>query len=159
MSGGSSLAVEDYAFSSAAAVSKLPGEDVSMLLDRIVELFDENEELRYEYFHQVWHQTRFALIYHGREFFRELYEFTEDLLETVKQHVVDTKQSQAHRVAAIYLLYGLYFKQPLVEKVIHVINVHPARKHINCSLITAAGPCPFDQGGDGRADRVPGRVP
>lgn len=33
--------------------------------------------------------------------------------------------TQAHRAAAIYLIYGLYFKQPLVEKVRVRINLCP----------------------------------
>ena len=90
--------------------------DVAQALERIVDLFDENEELRYQYFKQVWQEMNLGLIYCGREYFRELHEFTEDLLEIVKQHML-SPHNQAHRAAAIYLLYGLYFKQALVEKV------------------------------------------
>lgn len=36
--------------------------DVTHCLDRIVELFDENEELRYQYFLEVWKEMNFGLV-------------------------------------------------------------------------------------------------
>ena len=59
-------------------------------------------------------------IFHGRQGFRELTEFTEDLLKIVKSYTLKHNK-MGIRAAAIYLWYTLYFKQPTRPKVrLHV---------------------------------------
>ena len=91
-------------------------EDVSKLITSTVELFDENEELRIKHFTSVWKEMRFGLIFHGRQSYRELHEFAENLLEMVKTFCL-SPQEFGTTAAALYLLYVLYFKQPLRPKV------------------------------------------
>ena len=62
-------------------------------------------------------------IYHGREYFRELYEFTEDLFGLVSPHLFAEDSNDALRAAALYLLYGLYFKQATIPKVRRKENI------------------------------------
>ena len=59
----------------------------------------------------IWKDMKFGLIFCGRQTFRELYEFTEDLFDLVKLQAL-SPNSIGCRAAAIYLLYSLYFKQP-----------------------------------------------
>lgn len=87
-------------------------EDINELLRQTVELFDENETLRISYFQKVWHDMKFGLIFHGRQDYRELYEFTEDLFDSIKRNLMPSNLF-ALRSAAFYLLYAIYFKQPL----------------------------------------------
>lgn len=93
-------------------------DQVHEVLHRIVDEF-EGPSIpgpRMTLFQKVWKEMSFGLIFHGRESFRELYEFTEDMFDIVKQHAVKTRNKTDNpeeiRFAAMYLLYALYFKQP-----------------------------------------------
>ena len=55
-------------------------------------------------------------IFHGRQSYRELYEFTEDLLAYTRKLAL-SPYGFGNRAAAVYLLYTLYFKQPCRPKV------------------------------------------
>ena len=55
-------------------------------------------------------------IFHGRQSYRELYEFTEDLLAYTRTLAL-SPYGFGNRAAAVYLLYTLYFKQPCRPKV------------------------------------------
>ena len=55
-------------------------------------------------------------IFHGRQSYRELYEFTEDLLGHTRNLSLHPHDF-GRRAAAFYLLYTLYFKQPCRPKV------------------------------------------
>jgi len=94
---------------------------VHEVLYRIFDEFEDIEGPRMTIFVKVWHETSFGLIFHGRESFRELYEFTEELLDIVKQYSLKTRKKDENpegiRFAALYLLYALYFKQPCRPKV------------------------------------------
>ena len=96
--------------------------DVTNLLKRTVALFDATGTLRIAHFTQIWQDMNFGLIFHGRQGFRELTEFTEDLLKIVKSYTLKHNK-MGTRAAAIYLWYTLYFKQPTRPKVrLHVIK-------------------------------------
>ena len=92
--------------------------DVLKLLKQTVAIFDETNTLRIQHFHTVWHRMQFGLIFHGRQGFRELTEFTEDLLKIVKSYTLKNND-MGIRAAAVYLWYTLYFKQPTIPKVFH----------------------------------------
>lgn len=94
--------------------------DVTSLLSQTVALFDETGTLRISHFTKIWRKMNFGLIFHGRQGFRELTEFTEDLLKIVKSYTLKHNK-MGIRAAAIYLWYTLYFKQPTRPKVrLHV---------------------------------------
>jgi len=91
-------------------------DEVHEVLHKILDQFEDTEGPRMTIFQKVWKETSFGLIFHGRESFRELYEFTEDMFDMVKQYAVKTRKKadnpEGIRFAALYLLYALYFKQP-----------------------------------------------
>ena len=91
-------------------------EDIKTLLNRTGILFDEYGTLRFQYFSDIFQDMKFSLVFCGRSSFRELYEFTEDLFDLVKQETLSHNKMPI-RAAAIYLLYALYFKQPTRPKV------------------------------------------
>ena len=94
--------------------------DVTSLLNQTVALFDATGTLRISHFTKIWRKMNFGLIFHGRQGFRELTEFTEDLLKIVKSYTLKHNK-MGIRSAAIYLWYTLYFKQPTRPKVrLHV---------------------------------------
>ena len=90
--------------------------DVQSLIKQTVAIFDETNTLRITHFTKVWHKMQFGLIFHGRQGFRELTEFTEDLFRIVKSYTLK-HNDMGIRAAAIYLWYTLYFKQPTIPKV------------------------------------------
>ena len=109
-------------------------DDIIEILTRTVELFDEDGTLRIAHFQNVWKSMKFGLvslfisiliymclksditmifqIFHGRQDYRELFEFTEDLFDRVKKYC-KPEINLGTRSAAFYLIYALYFKQPL----------------------------------------------
>jgi len=91
-------------------------EDVNNLVTQTLELFDDTQTLRISHFHSVWKSMTFGLIFHGRQSYRELYEFTEDLLGHARNLSLHPNDF-GRRAAAFYLLYTLYFKQPCRPKV------------------------------------------
>jgi len=91
-------------------------EDVNNIITQTLDIFDDNCELRIKHFHTVWKSMSFGLIFHGRQSYRELYEFTEDLLGHTRNLCLHPNDF-GRRAAAFYLLYTLYFKQPCRPKV------------------------------------------
>ena len=86
-------------------------QDICTLIRKVTALFDEYGTLRFHHFVDIWKDMKFGLIFCGRQTFRELFEFTEDLFDLVKLQT-SSQNKFGHRAAAIYLLYSLYFKQP-----------------------------------------------
>ena len=91
-------------------------EDVSNLVEKVVERFVRFNSLRFKYFTNVWQEMAFSLIFNGRKMFRELWEFTECALRVVKEMFLKTSET-FEKVATFFLLYGLYFKQPIRPQV------------------------------------------
>eukprot|EP00095_Tigriopus_kingsejongensis_P010958 maker-scaffold129_size324999-snap-gene-1.20 protein:Tk10958 transcript:maker-scaffold129_size324999-snap-gene-1.20-mRNA-1 annotation:"snrna-activating protein complex subunit 1" len=91
--------------------------DVESLLERVVALFDAQDGLRFEYFKEIWHAMKFPWIFHGHDTFRDLYEFTDELLDLVKAKLACPDHDFGLRAAALYALYSIYLKQPLKKKV------------------------------------------
>ena len=86
-------------------------QDICTLISKVTALFDEYQSPRFNHFIDIWKEMKFGLIFCGRQTFRELYEFTEDLFDLVKIQAM-SPNNFGNRAAAIYLLYSLYFKQP-----------------------------------------------
>ena len=92
-------------------------EDITTLLQRTTILFDEYGTLRFRHFADIFQDMKFSLIFCGRTSFKELYELTDDLMVLAKQEAAASHNKTPIRAAACYLLYALYFKQPLRPKV------------------------------------------
>jgi hypothetical protein len=91
-------------------------DDVNLIVGQTLKLFDDTQTLRIQHFQTVWKSMKFGLIFHGRQSYRELYEFTEDLLAYTRKLAL-SPYGFGNRAAAVYLLYTLYFKQPCRPKV------------------------------------------
>ncbi len=93
--------------------------DVDRLISSAVDAFNgaDPARLAFELFSSRWKAARFSLIFCGRQMFRDLHEFTEHLFFLAAARAVDPERDLAERVAALYILYGLYFKQPILPKV------------------------------------------
>lgn len=109
-------ASEATVYSPNQSISHGASDDINRLINQTVELFDETCTLRIRHFQTIWKQMKFGLIFHGRRSYRELYELIEDLFEIVKVQCLFPKEFGT-RAAAFYLLYTLYFKQPLRPRV------------------------------------------
>jgi len=96
-------------------------EDVEMIIYKVFDEFEKNSGPRFNIFTAVWHQTSMGLIFSGRESFREMYQFTEELFLRVKKYALSTLGGKTNhalvRYAALYFLYSLYFKQPCRPRV------------------------------------------
>jgi len=96
-------------------------EDIDVIIYKVFYEFEKNSGPRFNIFTEVWQQTGVGLIFSGRESFREMFEFTEELFLRVKKYAFSMMGGKTNnalvRYAAIYLLYSLYFKQPCRPKV------------------------------------------
>ena len=96
-------------------------EDLEIFIYKVFEHFEKNVGPRFSEFTSVWHKASFGLIFCGRENFREMFEFTEELFHRVKKYVRSElkgkPQNTLVRYAGIYLMYSLYFKQPCRPRV------------------------------------------
>ena len=115
---------EEVKFNPNQAISAGAQKDICTLIHKVTALFDEYRTPRFKHFIDIWKDMKFGLIFYGRQTFRELYEFTEDLFDLVKLQAMGLNQF-GNRAAAIYLLYALYFKQParpLVSNMLYLIE-------------------------------------
>jgi len=96
-------------------------EDVEMLIYKVFDEFEKHSGPRFNIFTEIWHQTGMGLIFCGRESFREMFEFTEELFLKSQKYAMSVLGGKTNhplvRYAAIYLLYSLYFKQPCRPRV------------------------------------------
>ena len=67
--------------------------------------------------------------------FRELHEFVEELLATVLSNCLEPHPF-GRRVAALFLLYAIYFKQPLLPKVCFKVLLPKQDDFPNLSRLT-----------------------
>jgi len=96
-------------------------EDIEMIIYKVFDEFEKHCGPRFKIFTEVWHQTGFGLIFSGRESFREMFEFTEEIFFRIKKYALSHLGGKSNhplvRYAAIYLLYSLYYKQPCRPRV------------------------------------------
>jgi len=96
-------------------------EDLERVIFLVFDEFEKTSGPRFKTFIEIWHRTNFGLIFCGREKFREMFEFTEEMLNKVKKYAMSSynkkPNNQLVRFAAIYMLYALYFKQPCRPRV------------------------------------------
>jgi hypothetical protein len=109
-------------------------EDVEMIIYKVFDEFEKHSGPRFNIFTEVWHQTGVGLIFSGRESFREMFQFSEELFLRVKKYALSTLGGKPNhalvRYAALYLLYSLYFKQPCRPRVkIRLVRVEGPPGH------------------------------
>merc|ERR1719452_285597 len=105
-------------------------EDIERIIYKVFDEFEKNEGPRFQIFTSVWQQTGLGLIWCGRDSFREMSQFTEELFLRMQKYAMSTLgQGRPNhplvRYAAIYLLYSSYFKQPCRPRVkIRLVKDH-----------------------------------
>ena len=86
--------------------------DIETLLSR----FTETQSVRYEEFAKVWREMQMPLIFYGRQDMRDLWLFVEELFSIALNYVLPPYSFQV-RVGGLYIMYGLFFKQPNDPKI------------------------------------------
>ena len=96
-------------------------EDLEMVIFGAFHSFEKEGGPRFSAFTKVYKQNQFSCIFNGRESYRDLYEFTEELFHAVKSFVGPSQNNRENntmvRYAGLYMLYSLYFKQPCRPRV------------------------------------------
>ncbi|RXG73752.1 snRNA-activating protein complex subunit 1 [Armadillidium vulgare] len=78
----------------------------------LLEDFENIEGWRFRDFSKCWQKKNFSLVYRGRQTFKELLEFSEEIALLTKRFL-NPPHSTKRRIGALYTLYGLYYKFPL----------------------------------------------
>ncbi|XP_042867765.1 uncharacterized protein LOC122250431 isoform X2 [Penaeus japonicus] len=84
-------------------------------LEDLLELlhqFENEESWRFSAFSSCWKGMKFSLIYRGRQSFKELLEFSEEVADITKRFLTPSQKTKM-RVGALYTLYGIYYKHPM----------------------------------------------
>ena len=96
-------------------------EDLEATMFSALQAFEKEAGPRFSAFTKVWKESCFGCIFNGRESYRDLYEFTEEILERVKQSARPVYQNRERnhllRYAGLYMMYALFFKQPCRPRV------------------------------------------
>ena len=97
-------------------------EDLETVIFYAFHEFEKEGGPRFSVFTKVYKCQQFGCIFNGRESYRDLYEFTEELFHAVKIYVAPTMQNNKPnntlmRYAGLYMMYALYFKQPCRPRV------------------------------------------
>ena len=108
-------------------------EDIERIIYLAYDEFEKQEGPRFKLFIEVWQKTCLGQIFSGRESFREMFEFSEELFVRyqnihvrirmitcshgrVKRFALSKHHGKPNhqlvRCAALYMLFSLYFKQP-----------------------------------------------
>ncbi|XP_067002537.1 snRNA-activating protein complex subunit 1 [Anabrus simplex] len=77
----------------------------------LIQEFIKLNSVRYDDFAEVWRNMKFSFIYCERKSFDELVEFTEELFRIAKEFWLKPREFH-NKIGGLYMLYGLYFKQP-----------------------------------------------
>ncbi|XP_075231642.1 proximal sequence element A Pbp45 [Lycorma delicatula] len=92
-----------------------PSSGVKTDCERLLKHFASTGSLLYKDFVKEWQKMKFALIFRGRPSIYELIEFTEELFLIAKSYLFPP-HSKSERIGGLYLLYGLYYRQPTHSK-------------------------------------------
>ena len=110
---------KDYDF--AIAITAGIDEDLEVFLFKVFDEFEKHSGPRFSVFTTEWKKGNFGLIWCGRESFRDMFDFTEELFNRTKKYILPTLKDKPNntlvRYAALYLMYSLYFKQPCRPRV------------------------------------------
>lgn len=97
---------------------------------RLIEIFKNQESIRFEAFITAWQEMKFSLVFLFRKNFAEMLEFAEESLNVAKQFVLH--DDLIDQIGGLYILYGMYYKMPVSNVKIrvtskewqHVMNLH-----------------------------------
>ncbi|CAH1789037.1 unnamed protein product [Owenia fusiformis] len=89
--------------------------------------FTETNSLRYEEFAKIWRDRNMPTIYMGRQKQNELREMTEEVFRIAISYILPPFEIQV-KVGALYMMYGLYFKQLTTPRVRFRVTVDNWRK-------------------------------
>lgn len=96
-------------------------EDIEATVYSAYQEFEKVAGPRFSAFTKVWKESSFGCIFNGRESYRDLYEFTEEIFDRVKQSARPVYQNRERnhllRYAGLYMMYALFFKQPCRPRV------------------------------------------
>ncbi|XP_056632878.1 snRNA-activating protein complex subunit 1-like isoform X2 [Diorhabda sublineata] len=82
--------------------------DCEIFLDE----FEKYQSFRFMDFQQVWHQQKFSFIFAGQVYALLLRDFCENCFYVVKKYIMFPRTLYT-QIGAFYLLYSIYYKQPL----------------------------------------------
>lgn len=99
-------------------------------LEEFVDIFCQLKSFDFKDFVKMWNENSMQYIFSGRPCEYEMEFFTERALIFAKDLVVNNKNN-FQQVGALYLLYTLYFSQPLVNKVKIRIEHDDMKKLLN----------------------------
>ncbi|CAL4177709.1 unnamed protein product, partial [Meganyctiphanes norvegica] len=81
-------------------------------LNILLKAWDSQPGWRYKDFAECWCDKKFTLIYRGRQNFKELLEYSEELALLTKKFIVPPHKRK-WRIGALFTLYGLFYKHPM----------------------------------------------
>jgi len=96
-------------------------EDIERIIYKVFDEFEKQAGPRFTIYTEIWHETGLGRIFNGRDSFREMFQFTEEVFLHVQRFCLSTLDGKPNhilvRYAAIYMLYSLFYKQPCRPRV------------------------------------------
>lgn len=92
-----------------------PANGVRTDFEALLQRFTETDSVRYEEFAEIWKDMKFSQIYAGRQDDREAQDFVDECLKIALKFYLPPCSFQI-RVGGLYILYGIYFTQPILRK-------------------------------------------
>ncbi|XP_049859235.1 uncharacterized protein LOC126353957 isoform X3 [Schistocerca gregaria] len=83
---------------------------------KLLSVFQASGCCTYKKFTEIWREMKFSYIYYERKSFCELLEFTEEVFMVCKEFLYPPN-TLPFQIGSIYLMYGLYLKQPTRNQV------------------------------------------
>lgn len=80
-------------------------------ISNLIENFVKKDGWRFKDFASCWQELKFSLVYRGRQNFKELLEFSEEVAFLTKRFIMPPHSTKS-RIGSLYALYGLYYKHP-----------------------------------------------
>ncbi|KRT84125.1 hypothetical protein AMK59_1889, partial [Oryctes borbonicus] len=81
--------------------------------EKLLQRFADLQTFSYEKFAEIWQDMAFSLVFSGKSSYNEFRHYTEVFLFECKKYHIFTKNIYI-KTGAFYLMYGLYYKQPLI---------------------------------------------
>lgn len=100
-----------------------PTNGVRTDFESLLQRFTETDSVRYDDFAAIWREMKFPMMYAGRHVHvptkgqddREVQDFVDECFTIAKKFYLPPYSFQI-RVGGLYILYGLYFTQPVIRK-------------------------------------------
>ena len=85
--------------------------------------FEKKGTLSFEAFAEEWRKMHFDLVFSGRQDGCELVNFTRQIIDIAKSFIFTSTNKSAIQIGAIYLCYGLFYKQQCNAQVKLIISI------------------------------------